>query len=87
MKKYVSHMVRSLTIEIKKNCNKNTLNKELDMIFCGEFVLAYREKIERKYSLTQLYTDVRRVRKAIVIFLLLKRKNRKTNMHWSSTYG
>lgn len=80
-------MVRSLTIEIKKNCDKNILNKELDMIFCGEFVLAYREKIERKYSLTQLYTDVRRVRKAIVIFLLLKRKNRKTNMHWSSTYG
>lgn len=55
-------MVRSLTIEIKKNCDKNTLNKELDMIFCGEFVLAYREKIERKYSLTQLYTDVRRVK-------------------------
>lgn len=52
MKKYVLYMVRLLIIEIKKNCDKNIFNKEFDMIFCGEFVFAYREKIERKYSLT-----------------------------------
>lgn len=52
MKKYVLYMVRLLIIEIKKNCDKNIFNKEFDMIFCGEFVFAYREKIERKYLLT-----------------------------------